>query len=133
MATTSIPASAAGIVLNGGDNPDSGIYTGSGNDNVTAYATANNGERINGFAGGGVVDLGADNDTLEGFGDLIAHGGSGRDKWILSTYNSTDFTIIKGNTSQLQATFSGFGATAMIDGIEEFVFANGSFSYANLA
>lgn len=108
------------------------IITGSGNDRVTAYASNNNGLIADGFAGNGVVDLGADNDILEGFGSLTAHGGTGKDTWILSNYNSTEFTISKGNSANLEATFSTDTAVAIVDGFEVFVFANGTFNYADL-
>lgn len=105
------------------------IEMGSGNDKVIARATLN-GTIVNGFGGTGTVDLGTDNDTLEGFGGIRAKGGSGQDTWNLSAYNKSDFAIVKSLTDT--ATFTKGGITATIDGFESFLFADGAFSYAGL-
>lgn len=119
----------AGIYVQAGSR----IETMNGNDLVTGSAIRQ-GAQANGFAGGGLISLGAGNDRLDGFGYIEAKGGKGKDTWMLSGYTSTDFTITKNNlTSDQGATFSLDGVTASIEGFEFFVFDNGTFSYAQLS
>jgi len=106
------------------------IETGAGNDKVIARATLN-GSTVNGFVGTGLIDLGAGNDTMEGFGGITAKGGSGQDVWDLSAYNKSDFVITK--TGPDAASFTYSGVTAYIEGFEKFVFADGSFRFADIA
>jgi hypothetical protein len=119
------PSSLCGIILNSATT----IETGAGNDKVIAKATLN-GATVNGFRGSGIVDLGADNDVLEGFGGITAKGGLGKDAWDLSAYNKSDFTIAKFDADG--ATFTKSGITANADGFETFIFADGTFNYASL-
>lgn len=124
-ATGDAPFYLFGIIL----NSTTKIETGTGNDKVIARATLN-GATVNGFRGKGSVDLGADNDVLEGFGDILAKGGTGKDTWDLSTYNKSDFEIEKSGANG--ATVTKSGVTATLDGFETFIFADGTFNYASL-
>lgn len=113
----------------GGENNQ--ILAGAGNDAVIAR-TRLNGIRANGFFGGIKVDLGPGRDSLEGFGELTAIGGAGRDLWDLTGYQSTDFAITPIDSTIAKATFTRFGVTATVQEFESFIFDNGTFTYAQL-
>jgi len=51
------------------------LITGAGRDTVDA--------REGGFGGGGLIDLGSDNDRVIGFGDISLNGGPGEDSLLL--------------------------------------------------
>ena len=124
---------------------DLDILTGLGNDEVIASAEQL-GTRVDGFAadrdlhkGGSVtVDTGSGNDLVKGFGQGHFDGGRGnRDIYDLSEYRKSEFTIEIGAGGNNEVNFTHtdtFGeSTALTQGFEVFRFADGEFSFSDLA
>lgn len=129
------------------DNSRGWITTGWGNDTIIAKATAANiygiyggnidtgkgNDRIvaSSFGGGVNINLGEDNDFVEGFGDARIDGGLGWDTLSFGSYNQNDFGISFGANNN-SVSFQLDGITMTTTGFEQFNFANGIYSVDQL-
>jgi hypothetical protein len=120
------------------DNSRGWITTGHGNDTIIAKASGNDTYGIFGgnihtgkgsdqiiassFGGGVNINLGEDNDLIQGFGNARVDGGQGRDTLSLGSYNKDNFQISLGNNNRV--SFELDGITLTTTGFEQFNFAN---------
>ncbi|BAY24501.1 hypothetical protein NIES2100_42960 [Calothrix sp. NIES-2100] len=129
------------------ENSRGWISTGFGNDSIIAKATGADTYGIYGgnidtgkgsdrivassFGGGININLGEDNDFIQGFGNARVDGGQGWDTISFGSYNQDDFQISLGaNNNRVSFQLDGISMTTT--GFEQFNFANGSYSFDQL-
>ena len=112
-------AKATGILNNGE------IDLSRGNDQITGMG---NGVR-NGFAGGGKIALGSGNDQIIGFGDQTVFGGIGMD----TAEFRFDLDLVTLSSSAMNSiNITTHGVTMSFTDVEQFVFANDSYTLQEL-
>jgi len=94
------------------------IFTGPGADELKASS----------FGGGVKIKMGRGPDWVEGFGDATLDGGQGLDTLSFGSYYKSDFQISFGSNKG-EAQFELDGLTMQTSGFEQFIFADGSYSY----
>jgi hypothetical protein len=126
------------------DNTGGSIRTGDGADTIIAKATGSESYGIFGgdiltgaggdwveassFGGGVNIKMGDGKDFVEGFGKATVDGGQGFDTLNLGSYNKSDFNLSLG-TNNGDVMFELGGITMKTYGFENYIFADGSYSY----
>jgi hypothetical protein len=95
------------------------ILTGAGADEVRASS----------FGGGVNIDMGDGKDFVEGFGNAKLDGSAGFDTLSFGSSNKSDFNIYTDNNFTV---FELGGITMQTRGFENYIFADGSYSYDSL-
>ncbi|MEH2285950.1 hypothetical protein [Nostoc sp.] len=132
QATTTIGGIAYGIYGQGI------IRTGDGNDKVTATSNIDKVQQKVTIGGGIRFELGTGNDYFKGFGSAIVDGGNGFDTLDVSAFKRSEVSvsgIISDNSlNPANITFNNNAnlITLSTTGFENFIFADGSFSYSSL-